>query len=493
MSHAALLIAIVFVTACGAQGGGKHAPRSSSRVTKAVCEATAAPLALGADAFAEDALARVEGRLPRWARGELAARRTRQAGRVDHVDVHVTVDGVRLCAAPARAHKIGARIMVEGIPDLSTAQEPHVSLSEWPDLGATGEPCFVQDGSKLLPAVRYVWTPAFGATEIVVADAHRTYSRTKRAFHATGQARVLARNPLVKDFTDVRLPQLDGEGTLRGARFRTVLPDEDERLTSQSLTFDAPESAELSIFAHAEMTLQWFERLDGHYDQGCAIELEIHATNGADHNVARYLPADEAPAGRPRIRLGDGDGFILRNLALDADVIGHELGHHAIFRRLHSTEGDSGVLHEAIADYLVAARTGDPCIAASICPKGGALCSQQGKCLRNVRNTLSLADIKTQHLPPHERSQVISGLLWDLAGATQGGHAAVARLAFHAIEYLSPNAGYETWLAALGHADRALTDGARLCAIAAGAARRGLADKAEIIWADESPGAKHCN
>ena len=64
----------------------------------------------------------------------------------------------------------------------------------------------------------------------------------------------------------------------------------------------------------------------------------------------------------------------LASLLTEFDVVAHEYGHHIVFAKVTSTQGDALIIHEGLSDAFVTLMTDDTCIANSICPNGSAAC-----------------------------------------------------------------------------------------------------------------------
>lgn len=230
---------------------------------------------------------------------------------------------------------------------------------------------------------------------------------------------------------------------------------------------------EVSAFANAENYISWATQPQFGYKFNCSpFEIRLHAAiinNGTvDKDNAQYLPPFLTKNGRPIIEIGDGDR--LQNLALDFDVIAHELGHHIIARRLTNRTGESRIIHEALADYLVYAKTGNACLAESICSPD-APCSVPNRCLRTAENNRRLDD---PLLNTYQKAEALSGLLWDLGSDPNIGQETVAKVVFKAIDYFLPSSSFKGLFQALMSADLELNNGNNACKILDKAFARGL-------------------
>jgi hypothetical protein len=410
-------------------------------------------------------------------------------------------DGLPLCGIYGRADQIDGRPFVHEPALRWDLLRPGGDGGSWPareaaadrlaqsfDVHRAGaiakaEACWWPDGELLRPAWELELEAGGERVRGFVGgglEGLTVFRAAPVGFDAKGSIR-LAKGEGGVGLADVMLDgSFDGSGYLRGPHFRTIVPKSIEPAFSPDLTFafepQDPRFAQATAFAHAERMLQWLTLPEHSYefDLGCApISLEIHAVFGrGDVNNARYVPAVETDDGKPAIRIGDGDGRALMNLALDFDVISHELGHHVVYRAVKDTDDyESVVIHEALADYLNFAMTGDACLGESICPIGSDWCEVASRCLRTGDNLLNLAQ---PDLPrdTHRRSQVLSGLLWSLRARL--GDELTTPLVFKAIEFLLPRSSYRDFVVALLLADAERNAGQNACGIHAAAVERGL-------------------
>jgi hypothetical protein len=266
-----------------------------------------------------------------------------------------------------------------------------------------------------------------------------------------GVGRVYDRNPN-HPLVDREI-NLSGDSTLTSSHFITST-DPEERAFEESHEFiyetTNPMFRETSLFVNATKMLDWFVDL-GFDTLGEQIGIGVNSVIGGNANNALYLPS--ANAGEmPTIRVGNGDGVVLQNLSLDADVVSHSLGHHILYRKLKSVTGESLIIHEALADSFVMLRNDDPCLAASICPSGSTTCWEQSQCLRTADNDLTFDDPR---LPgaANLKGQVISGMFWDLRNSGVIDVGELSRLVFGAVEFLEEDSGVVDLIDALISSD----------------------------------------
>lgn len=225
---------------------------------------------------------------------------------------------------------------------------------------------------------------------------------------------------------------------------------------------------EVSVFGNASITNKWFSQTAGKNIPGGQLILYLDQTNDGVNNSSVYLPGKKGEVSQ--IKIGNGDKKVLQNLRIDPDVIAHEYGHHVVYQTLSSTDGESVVVHEGLADFFVFIRSGNTCLGESICPKGSSICISD-QCLRSGSTTMRY---DAKNLPPeaHKKSQVLSGMLWDI-------HLAIpdldmAHLVYQSLAYLDSESGLSEYLHALLTADEEAYDGIHACQIYDLALKRGF-------------------
>ncbi len=507
-----LCLAMAILPACGTQQG-RNEDKSKNRPAglRDTCTADAAmalapSMTLTSPVVDSDSLALTQrlGRgLPEGLSTKLVATDASVGAR--HYDFrYEAAGGLPLCDHLIRAHVVGDRTLVDGELALSSLPD-RVDLSDlvWLDaeasakaaarsLGLASLPLELRSSSRCFqlrtdgPAA--AWELRFhlgGKPYAAIANGNRVTSVEAKSFDVSGSAKVFDSGPTGGSLITVELPGLlPGDG-LSSALFQSAVESGPLAL-EPTRVYDYepsdPRFAEVSAFAHVEQMAEWLMLPSHHYHIDCVpITVKTHVvftdpySGETSVNNAEYHGADETPNGFPAIYVGDGDGEQLANIAVDFDTVAHELGHHVIYRKLTSKRGTSAVLHEGLADYLVFAKTGDNCIGESICPAGSLACEVVGHCLRSGENHLSFLD---EDLPveAHRRSQLVSGMLWDLGKVEGIGQATVASLVIKGIDYLLPASDYGDLFKALMAADLELFDGVHACTVREQAIRRGFAD-----------------
>ena len=349
------------------------------------------------------------------------------------------VDGIDVCLHEIKSHQSlsGRHLILGNLPEVD---QDNYQPGPWPSYDDTfmmvseslslasfstesvllskNKCLWVSDSKSLIP----VWDFRIKSEEIeyrIFADESTIYDSTRLAFHLDGNASVYPSNPLDITRENFSLTGLVGNGRLENDFFKIeVDPYSGNSLalaSNHQFIFDinSPHFVQTSLFTNANRMLTWLKQKGFSTFGNQKIVIKAHRVfnPGAFENLnnATYEPLSSGPV----ISVGDGDGSILKNLGLDADVVNHELGHHVIYQSIDYLSGESLVVHEALADFFVFARSKDSCLGESICPEDSGACAVRAQCLRTADNSLRL-DSKNLPLQAHVRSQFFSGFLWDL-------------------------------------------------------------------------------
>ncbi|NRA46229.1 MAG: hypothetical protein HRU09_14845 [Oligoflexales bacterium] len=318
-----------------------------------------------------------------------------------------------------------------------------------------------------------------GRSYTILADTHGAYQISPLYFEVDGNIQAYRLNPKDGELVTYTT-KLTGEGYLRSTFFETNTDSNDATAEQEAFSLthnfvyspNEPEFPEASVFIHATNMLAFFQGIGYRFTETQPILLEVHAILGNNQNNALYQPPGAVYADQAVISIGDGDGTILQNLALDSDVVSHEFGHHVVFETLKTTSGESLVLHEGLADFFAFSRTKDACLGESICPDGSTSCMIEATCLRTADLDLRYGDTQYQTLGAHLKGQVVSGLLWDLREPM--GLEGITKVTFTALNYFVRDTGFQDFLAALLLADQELNQGANACTIYDAAVSKGL-------------------
>mgnify|MGYP000113654135 CR=1 FL=1 len=335
--------------------------------------------------------------------------------------------------------------------------------------------CLYDDDGSLWHVGQYV-VQVNGLTYRVRADENTVFSIDNLFFETTEAKISYYEHNAFSDLVETTYT-LTEPTYLTSAYFETQTGDGSRRATSSSSNFVYTKSdvriKETSAFIHAIRQYEFIKSLDYTWTETKPLDIVLHDNIGGNKNNALYRPAESNPeTGKPSISLGDGDGIGLANLDIDEDVVSHEFGHHVIYRYLKSTDGESLVLHEGIADFLAMAKSGEPCLGRSICPEESPYCVIKGQCLRSAGLDLKYTDDAYQSFGPHLKGQVVSGLMWDLRSRLNP--AIVTKIGYTMISFLSENAGLQDFLLGLLFADQQVNDSKGACIIYDAAINRGF-------------------
>ena len=215
-----------------------------------------------------------------------------------------------------------------------------------------------------------------------------------------------------------------------------------------------------SLFVHAQGMYQYFLDLGYQEWRDQKIVLRAYVTFEGDKNNAMYVPYDDEFSDAPSLSFGEGDGIVLQNILMDANVVSHELTHHIVFQNLRSTSGESLIIHEGLADYFTFAYSGNACLGESICPADSDACVLMGECLRTGENNLT-HDVNSTDW--HYEGQVLSGTLWDLRKSLGGD--VLDKIVFKSLSFFSERTGFYGFILSLMRADENLYSGKNRCEI----------------------------
>ncbi len=250
-----------------------------------------------------------------------------------------------------------------------------------------------------------------------------------------------------------------GDTTLNSNRFITG-NSQGERAKSSDFQFIySPEDSrfkEASVFSNAESTAEWFKQAGFSWPEE-KIGLEVFARLHGAENNALYTPSYNG--GVAAIRIGQGDGLILKNLLTDRDVVMHELGHHILYQTITNISGDSLTIHEGIADIFVMLRNEDPCLGKSICVESSSTCVTNA-CLRTADNSLNWeVDGPGLQSRPHRASQILSGFFWDLLTKYNIPKSDILKLLVETLNKTQSGPSMSMFMTTLQEADQSIFEG----------------------------------
>jgi hypothetical protein len=343
----------------------------------------------------------------------------------------------------------------------------------------TASRCVYPSDQELKPAWRIVLRSG-NTPYLLYVGADGLFEGDVLAFDATATVRAYDPNPSSGSLKDYSIP-VNGDGYMTNEFFSTADASSSGpgRLQSATNMFNNNPSsayfAEQSVFAHVYEHFVFSTQAGYKWKGPKPLTVKVHVTfSNGNINNAQYTPFDGEQG--PFIYVADGDGTILKNLAVDGDVVSHEFGHHVVFSSITTTSGESLILHEGLADALTFLRSGDACLGESICPAGSTICQVQSKCLRSGATTMKYKDSTYQSLSssPHRQGQIVSGFFWDLR---QGGGISAGdlnQLFMTTITLLPSNADVKSLIIAILDADYATFGKKYQSVITAAAAARGM-------------------
>jgi hypothetical protein len=420
-------------------------------------------------------------------------------------------DGLPLCGFYAQYHRFkdGSFYLVGELPPLPPPSYPRFKefFTGAPPRDLLPGKTFISQKSCLFyseKSIRLAWEVFYLTEDGLLYQAfigkNRVYSVTPHFFEGTASLTGYNENPKDGAMASENLELKDNKTTLDSSFFTTD-PSPTPRINESNLIFapdqEDPLFPEVNIFMHASRMIQWFEGL-GYVWSGSPITLVLHKPVNSSVNNALYVPNPQDTLG-PKIMVGDGDGQVLQNLALDGDVVSHELGHHIVYRRLKSTSqidapgtsppfiNHSLAIHEGLADFFTFARTDNSCLGESICPAGSAICYEPESCLRTADNSILYGSPEYEAFGKygHLKGQVVSGLLWDLRKKSDIPEKDLDQIVFNSVGFLPEKAVYLDLIKALLAGDKDTYQGAYFCKIIDKVQKRGFTEELKAI--DQTP------
>jgi hypothetical protein len=435
------------------------------------------------------------------------------------LDVRYTVGGIPLHGFQARAHALadGGVLVIGNVPQID-AGEP-APAADWPEVDlaaehaisavidsgyADGEPrvtaqerVLYVSGNHLLPAWRLHVVSGPRPFD-VVADAVEALAVERGFFDVDGSGKVYDQNIITGAPTVQTFKNMNGDNTLASEFVKVVVPENTAPAAGTDNVFDFEPGSESFVqtqaYSNASKHFAWFTNLGFQWYGPKPLEVRLHEKPGGRSNNALFVPGSATDGSLPSITIDDGDGIDLQNLATDGDVVSHEFGHHVIYSTLRSTDGESLVLHEGLADFFAFSRAGDACLGESICPAQSQACIVPAHCLRTAELDLKYNDDNwtkwagARYRLGHLHGQIISGMLWDMRKAAVYQPDELSALVFKAVSLFTESAGFHEFLLALLAADSELYGNAHEAQIRAAAEARGIESFFDSTAAAGSPG-----
>ena len=351
--------------------------------------------------------------------------------------------------------------------------------------------CYMTALGGLVPSWKFLIRRTLGMetdsqvlTDIFVASESTIFKHEAFDFDAKGRVKVYPFN-VVKTPTPIQedLDNLVGDGTLTSDILISAVSSPFKRVQQSSHEFiydpGTPEFGEVSAFTHATKHLKFLAETG--FEWYGLKPLKLTVFSAQLKNNARFVPqlTETIPG---QIDIGTSDGRLLQNLELDSDVVSHEVGHFVIYRAVRSTNGESLVLHEGLADYFTFARSNDACLGESICPEDSLACVRPGQCLRTAQNNFRFNDdnwkqwYEIRNSLNHLHGQVLSGLLWDLR-TKEIPPADLDKMVMNSIMLLPEDANFSDFFLALASTDKSMFGGAYFAKLQSAAQSRNLGNR----------------
>lgn len=426
-----------------------------------------------------------------------------------HVQFYFKKQDVRLCSEYVTANKIDDKIYMTGqFPSFSSLQIEK-SLT-WEDFdfdlsnvllslhikGRVDDLDYSPCISTARKDMKAAWSMHFkvdGRPYSAIRAGGDVISTSADFFDlADGESRIYVKDSSSADgvvFKVVTLKDISSGGSLCSPRFKTDVPASFKRAYSARRSFffqDTDPSKDLrfsetSLFTNISEHSDWFMAQATAPAEWPGPRVLVTALEGAVNGYSSsggtgtpsYYPAVKV-GDVASIKMGRGDDVLLQKLFIEPEVISHELGHHILYTlALRTTFGESLVLHEGLADFLVFLRTDNPNLCELSCPPKSTLCITPAY-LRSAENTLKYTDKEFAGLSAHKASQFVSGMMWDMRKSL--GLKAITDIFIKAIPMLDQKAGYANLVYSLMLADKSLNQSKSACQIQTMAEDRGLKD-----------------
>ncbi len=398
---------------------------------------------------------------------EIETNKTLEYAKRKILEFKVFYSNIPLCEGYAKIYQSSEKIFLTGnLPPIDIKEPLQLNIPEeinqealekkfeTTDLKQLNEKslCYALKNHELIP----VWKQKFEREKApyeVLGYAENIISIEPLFFHAVGTAKIYEEKDTddtnfsaLKNYT---LAGLSSGGTLCSERFRVAPEDGQVIAYNKDLSFIFNPTSELekfeqaALFTYAEEQANYIKSLV-HTKKWYGPQILIYPdtqNEGLTNNVF-YLPGDEENL--PAIQVPKGDNKKLHQVRLDNEAIQHEVGHHVFYRSVKTGNGESGILHEAVADIFVMLRTKNGCLGEHLC-LNDSLCVSLS-CLRTAENDLtstSYLDVSGKH----KQSQLISGMLWDVA--LKIGYDNTAAWLNYSIDLMPENADFSDFVVAL--------------------------------------------
>lgn len=233
--------------------------------------------------------------------------------------------------------------------------------------------------------------------------------------------KVFPLGPINSSIREVPLKDLKGKILLENHRLKiSTRSSQLARSESGQFIFDVTDERfkQVQVYFDISESMDWFSRTFG-FNWTSKLLVETSIGHPEKTSAAFYYNS--------KISLGDGDGEVFKDMALDPSITKHESA-HAVIDQVSGlvNEGESGSLNEAFADYFTATQRNQPAMG-----EASYLKSSEGK--RNIQNQKKLQE---KNGGTYHDSLIVSGLLWEFRQIL-GAHRA-DQLAWRTLQRLGP-------------------------------------------------------
>lgn len=233
--------------------------------------------------------------------------------------------------------------------------------------------------------------------------------------------------PLQSKVAQVVLKRVSDEGWLLSNLFK-ITPQSGILARAENNQFLYPQSdkrfEQVQVYFYLNQMTDWF--LDKfNFQLPFLLEVETSVGFPAKTSTAFYY--------NHKIRLGDGDGEIFVDMALDPSIVIHEAV-HAIIQATSSLpyDGQGGSLNEGFADFFTASILKNP--------KLGEASYKKANFKRTVENSLKKIDVNGGL---YHDSGIISGIFWQIS--QEVGPEISQRLAWNTLLRLNPVSNFDSF------------------------------------------------
>lgn len=252
--------------------------------------------------------------------------------------------------------------------------------------------------------------------------------------HVAPSALLFPDGPLKSSLQKVFLEDLGGRRILSSDKIKVITQSPTEAIAENDQFLYPVEDyrfEQVQVFFYLSKMLQWTSQRF-QFQLPFVLEAETSFGYPEKTNAAFYY--------QRKIRLGEGDGVVFSEMALDPSIVIHE-SFHSVIEAVAKLpyEGEGGSLNEAYSDLFTALLLEQPRL--------GEASYKKAPYKRTVENNLSLSE-KNGGL--YHDSGIVSGLLWALVKSL--GDEKGPQLAWEVLLKLNPQSDFEDFKKSLHEA-----------------------------------------